>query len=48
MLGYGYGVSQYPHIYVKDLDIYQVVPRPYIGSFDGFLGDKLIFVNGCL
>ena len=22
--------------------MYQVLPRPYIGSFDGFLGDKLI------
>ena len=42
MLGYGCGLSQYPLFYVKYLDIYQVLPRPYIGSFDCFLGDKLI------
>ena len=42
MLGYGCGVSQYPQFYVKDLYMYQVLPRPYIGSFDGLPGDKLI------
>ena len=42
MLGYGCGVSQYPQFYDKDLDMYQVLPRPYIGSFDGLPGDKLI------
>ena len=42
MLGYGCGVSQYPQFYVKDLDIYQVLPYPYIGYFDGFPGDKLM------
>ena len=42
VIGYGYSVSQYPIFYVKDLDMYQVLPRPYIGSFDGFPGDKLI------
>ena len=42
MLGYGCGVSQYPQIYVKYLDMYQVLPRPYIGSFDGFPVDNLI------
>ena len=47
MLGYGCGVSQYPQFYVKYLDIYQVLPRPYIGSFVGFPGDKLIKTNGC-
>ena len=43
MLGYGYVVSQYPQFFVKDLDLYQVLPCPYLRSFDGFPGDKLIF-----
>ena len=42
ILCYGYGVSQYPQFYVKDLDMYQVLPFPYLWSFDGGLGDKLI------
>ena len=42
MIGYGCGVSQYPQFYVKDLDMYQILPRPYIGSFGVFLGDNLI------
>ena len=46
MLGYVCCVSQYPQFFVKDLDIYQVLPRPYLGSFDGALGDRLI-KNGC-
>ena len=41
MIVYGCGVSQYPQFYVKDLYMYQVLPRPYIGSFDGFTCDKL-------
>ena len=28
--------------FIKDLDMYQVLPRPYLGSFDGGTGDKLI------
>ena len=42
MFGYGCGVSQYNKFYDRDLDMYQVLPRPYIGSFDGFPGDKFI------
>ena len=42
MLGYGCDVSQCPQFYDKDIDMYQVLPRPYIGSFDGLPGDKLI------
>ena len=42
MLGYGCGVSQYPHFCVKDLDMYQVLPHPYLLSFDDFTGEKLI------
>ena len=29
MLGYGCGVSMYPQFFVKDLKIYQMLPRPY-------------------
>ena len=42
MIGYGCGVSQYPQFFVKDLDMYQVLPRPYLWSFGGGPGDKLI------
>ena len=42
MLGYRCGVSQYIQFYVKDLDMYQVLTHPYIGSFDGFTGENLI------
>ena len=42
MIGYGCGVSQYLQFFVKDLDMYQVLPRPYLWSFDGGPGDKLI------
>ena len=47
MLGYGCGVSQYPQFFVEDLDIYHMLPRPYLRSFDGVPGDKLIIKNGC-
>ena len=42
MLGYGCGVSQYPQFYDKDLDMYQVLPRPHMGSFEGFPGHNYI------
>ena len=42
MLGYGCGVSQYTQFFVKDLYMYQVLPCPYKGSFDGFPGYKFI------
>ena len=42
MLGYGFGVAQYPQFFVEDLDIYHMLPRPYLRSFDGGTGDKLI------
>ena len=42
MLGYGCGVSQYPQFFVKYLDMYHVLPRPYLGYFDGGSEDKLI------
>ena len=42
MLGYGYGVSMYPQFFVEDLDIYQMLPRPYLRHFDGGPGDELL------
>ena len=42
MLGCGCAVSQYIKIYDKDLDMYQVLPHPYIGYFGGFPGDNFI------
>ena len=46
MLGYGCGVSQYPQLFVKDLDMYQMLPHPYLRSFDGGPGEKLIIKIG--
>ena len=42
MLGNGCDVFQYPHFFVKGLYMYQMLPRPYLRSFDGCSGDKLI------
>ena len=47
MLGYGCGVSQYPQFFVKDLDMYQVISRPYLGSFDGGPRDNSMKTNRC-
>ena len=41
MPGYGCGVSQYPQFFVGNLDMYQMLPRPYLRSFYGGPGDKL-------
>ena len=38
MLGYGFGVSQYRKLFVEDLYMYQMLPRPYLRSFDGCPG----------
>ena len=40
MLSYGCGVSQYPQLYYRDLDKYQVLPRTYWGSFEGYPGEN--------
>ena len=48
ILGYGSDVSQYPQFFVEDLDIYQMLRRPYLRSFDGGPGDKLIKQNWVL
>ena len=42
MFGYGCGVSMYPQFFVEDLDIYQMLPRPYLRSFYGDPGDKVL------
>ena len=47
MLGYGCGVSQYTQFFVKDLGMYQMLPRIYLISFDSGYGDKLIIIHGC-
>ena len=46
MIGYGCGVSQYLQFYNKYLDMYQVLPRPCLGYFDGGPGYKLILKMG--
>ena len=40
MLGYVCRVSRYPQFYYQDLDKYQVLPHPYLGSFKGYPGGK--------
>ena len=42
MLGYGCGMSQYHKYYDKELDRYQVLPRPYMGSFESFPGYNFV------
>ena len=42
MVGYGCGLFQYPQFFVKYLDMYQMLPCPYLRYFDGCPGDKLI------
>ena len=40
MIGYGCGVSQYHQLFAEYLDMYQILPRPYLRTFDGVPGDK--------
>ena len=42
MIGYGCGISMYPQFFVEDLKIYQMLPRPYIRSFDGVPADQVL------
>ena len=42
MLSYGCGVSMYPQFFVEDLDIYQMLPLPYLRSFSGGPGDQVL------
>ena len=46
MLGYGCGISQYSQFFVKDWDIYQVLPRSYLWSFYWVPGNKVIEKKG--
>ena len=40
MLVHGCDVSQYPQFYDKNKKIYQILPRPYVGSYSGEKGHK--------
>ena len=40
MLRYACGVSQYPQFYDRELDKYQVLPRPYLVYFKGDNGEN--------
>ena len=40
MLGYGCCVSQYLQFCDKHLDKYQVLPHPYLGTFEGNNGEN--------
>ena len=42
MLGSGCGVSMYPQFFVEDLKIYQMLPLPYMRSFDGEPADQVL------
>ena len=42
MLGYGCGVSMYTQFFVEDLKTYQMLPRPYMRSFDGEPADQVL------
>ena len=46
MLGYGCVVSQYSQFSVEDLDMYQMLPRPYLRSFDSDPGFNT-FLDKC-
>ena len=41
MIGYGSVMSPYPQFYDQDLEKYQVLPRPYLGTFEGYPGENL-------
>ena len=42
IIGYGCGVYHYHQFYNPDLDKYQVLTCPYLGSFDNYPEGKLI------
>ena len=42
MLCYGCGVSMYPQFFDKDSKTFQMLPRPYIRSFDGQCSDQVL------
>ena len=42
MIGYGCGFSMYPQFFYKDSKTFQMLPRPYIRSFDGQCSDQVL------
>ena len=42
MFVHGCGVSQYPQFYEKIENIYQLLPRPWIGNYSGEKGHKFL------
>ena len=42
MLVHGCGVSQYPQFYDQIKNIYQLLPRPYAGSYKGEKGHQFL------
>ena len=45
MLGHDCGVSQYPQFYDRTKNIYQMLPRPYVGSYSGERVNQLLQYN---
>ena len=39
---HGCGYSQYPHFYDTIKNIYQMLPRPYVGSYSGGRGHQFL------
>ena len=42
MLVHGCGVSQYPQFYDRIKNIYQMLPRPYVGGYSGEKGHEFL------
>ena len=42
MLGHGCGFSPYPQFYDRIKNIYQILPRPYVGSYSGEKGRQFL------
>ena len=42
MLGHGCGVSQYNQFYDENKNKYQMLPRPYVGSYSGEKGHQIL------
>ena len=42
ILGYRFGVSIYPQLFVEDLKTFQMLPRTYRRSFDGEHADQVL------
>ena len=42
MLCHGCGVSQFPQLYYNNKYKYQILPRPYVGSYKGDKGNTFL------